>query len=136
MARFFIDRPILARVFAIFISIAGLIALPFLPVAQYPKVAPPQLSITTSYPGASPQDIYQGVTRQIEEELNGVEHLSYFESTSDTSGAMTITATFAAGTDIDQPPSTFRTRYAASNRGCRNPSRIRASRSRRHRPAS
>ncbi|OAV56404.1 multidrug efflux RND transporter permease subunit [Rhizobium sp. WYCCWR10014] len=102
MARFFIDRPILAWVFAIFISIAGLIALPFLPVAQYPKVAPPQLSITTSYPGASPQDIYQGVTRQIEEELNGVEHLSYFESTSDTSGAMTITATFAAGTDIDQ----------------------------------
>lgn len=93
MARFFIDRPILAWVFAIFISIAGLIALPFLPVAQYPKVAPPQLSITTSYPGASPQDIYQGVTRQIEEELNGVEHLSYFESTSDTSGAMTITAT-------------------------------------------
>ncbi len=74
----------------------SLIALPFLPVAQYPKVAPPQLSITTSYPGASPQDIYQGVTRQIEEELNGVEHLSYFESTSDTSGAMTITATFAA----------------------------------------
>ncbi|NKL37900.1 multidrug efflux RND transporter permease subunit [Rhizobium leguminosarum bv. viciae] len=102
MARFFIDRPILAWVFAIFISIAGLIALPFLPVAQYPKVAPPQLSITTSYPGASPQDIYQGVTRQIEEELNGVEHLTYFESTSDTSGAMTITATFAAGTDIDQ----------------------------------
>ncbi|MGO6967382.1 multidrug efflux RND transporter permease subunit [Rhizobium leguminosarum] len=102
MARFFIDRPILAWVFAIFISLAGLIALPFLPVAQYPKVAPPQLSITTSYPGASPQDIYQGVTRQIEEELNGVEHLSYFESTSDTSGAMTITATFAAGTDIDQ----------------------------------
>jgi multidrug efflux pump len=102
MAQFFIDRPILAWVFAIFISIAGVIALPFLPIAQYPKVAPPQLTISTTYPGASPQEIYQGVTRQIEEELNSVEGLRYFESTSDTSGAVSITATFAVGTNIDQ----------------------------------
>ena len=102
MALFFINRPILAWVFAIFISIAGLMSLPFLPVSQYPNVAPPQLSISTVYPGASPQDIYQGVTRQIEEELNGIEGLNYFESTSDTSGSVSITATFEAGTDIDQ----------------------------------
>ncbi|SMF34770.1 multidrug efflux pump [Xaviernesmea oryzae] len=102
MAQFFISRPILAWVFAIFISLAGVIALPFLPVAQYPKVAPPQLTISTNYPGASPQEIYQGVTRQIEEELNGVDGLIYFESTSDASGYITITATFVAGTDIDQ----------------------------------
>lgn len=102
MAKFFVDRPVLAWVCALFISIAGLIALPFLPVAQYPKVAPPQVSITTSYLGASPQEIYQGVTRQIEEELNGVEGLLYFESTSDTSGAIGITATFRPGTNIDQ----------------------------------
>ncbi|MGK9053628.1 multidrug efflux RND transporter permease subunit [Neorhizobium petrolearium] len=102
MAQFFISRPILAWVFAIFISLAGIIALPFLPVAQYPKVAPPQLTISTNYPGASPQEIYQGVTRQIEEELNGVDGLIYFESTSDASGYITITATFVAGTDIDQ----------------------------------
>jgi multidrug efflux pump len=102
MAQFFIRRPVLAWVFAIFISIAGVIALPFLPIAQYPKVAPPQITISTSYPGASPQEIYQGVTRQIEEELNGVEGLQYFESTSDNSGSVSINATFAAGTDVDQ----------------------------------
>lgn len=102
MAQFFISRPILAWVFALFISIAGIIALPFLPIAQYPKVAPPQLTISTSYPGASPQEIYQGVTRLIEEELNGVAGMMYFESTSDTSGSVSINATFEAGTDIDQ----------------------------------
>jgi multidrug efflux pump len=102
MAQLFIRRPILAWVFALFISIAGVLAIPFLPIAQYPKVAPPQLTITTTYPGASPQEIYQGVTRQIEEELNGVEGLLYFESTSDSSGWVSINATFAAGTDIDQ----------------------------------
>lgn len=102
MAQFFINRPILAWVFAIFITLAGIISLPFLPIAQYPKVAPPQLTVSTSYPGASPQEIYQGVTRQIEEELNGVNGLAYFESTSDTSGSVSITVTFAAGTDIGQ----------------------------------
>lgn len=102
MAQLFIRRPILAWVFALFISIAGVIALPFLPIAQYPKVAPPQLTISTTYPGASPQEIYQGVTRLIEDELNGVEHLMYFESTSDTSGQVSINATFEAGTNINQ----------------------------------
>ncbi|WP_296099468.1 efflux RND transporter permease subunit [uncultured Agrobacterium sp.] len=102
MAQLFIRRPILAWVFALFISIAGIIAIPFLPIAQYPKVAPPQLTISTSYPGASPQEIYQGVTRLIEDELNGVEGLMYFESTSDTSGQVSINATFEAGTNINQ----------------------------------
>ena len=102
MPQFFISRPILAWVFAIFISIAGIIALPFIPIAQYPKVAPPQLTISTAYPGASPEEIYQGVTRLIEEEINGVQGLMYFESTSDTSGFVSINATFRAGSDIDQ----------------------------------
>lgn len=102
MAQFFIQRPILAWVFAIFISIAGLIALPFMPIAQYPNVAPPQLSISTSFPGASPQEIYQSVTQPIEEELNGVDGLRYFESTSDSSGRISIDATFVSGTNIDQ----------------------------------
>ncbi|MDH6269760.1 multidrug efflux pump [Rhizobium sp. SG_E_25_P2] len=102
MAHFFIQRPILAWVFAIFISIAGLIALPFMPIAQYPNVAPPQLSISTSYPGASPQEIYQSVTQPIEEELNSVDGLRYFESTSDSSGSISINATFTSGTNIDQ----------------------------------
>ncbi len=100
MAQLFIQRPVLAWVFAFFIMIAGIITIPMLPVAQYPNVAPPQLSIYTSYPGASPQEIYQGVTRQIEQELNGVQGLVDFESTSDNSGSVSINATFATGTDI------------------------------------
>ncbi|NTJ43954.1 multidrug efflux RND transporter permease subunit [Agrobacterium larrymoorei] len=102
MAQLFIKRPILAWVFALFICIAGVLAIPFLPIAQYPKVAPPQLTISTTYPGASPQDIYQGVTRLIEDELNGVEGLMYFESTSDTSGQVSINATFTPGININQ----------------------------------
>ncbi|MGX1307785.1 multidrug efflux pump [Amorphus suaedae] len=102
MPRFFIDRPIFAWVIAIFIVIAGVIAIPQLPISQYPKVAPPQVSIQTSYPGASPEDLYQSVTRPIEEELNGVDGLVYFESTSEASGRVSITATFESGTSIDQ----------------------------------
>ena len=86
MPSFFIDRPIFAWVVAIFIMLAGVIAIPLLPVSQYPKVAPPQISITANYPGASPEDMYLSVTRPIEEELNGVPGLIYFESTSDSSG--------------------------------------------------
>lgn len=100
MAQFFIHRPVLAWVISIFIVIAGLIALPIIPVAQYPQVAPPQISIYANYTGASPNEIYQSVSQPIEEELNGVEGLDYFESTSASSGFVQITATFAPGTDI------------------------------------
>ncbi|MEI2301153.1 efflux RND transporter permease subunit [Ensifer sp. MJa1] len=102
MPSFFIDRPIFAWVVAIFIMVAGIIAIPLLPVSQYPDVAPPQISINTSYPGASSQDTYQSVTRLIEDELNGVEGLLYFESTSSASGSVEISATFAPGTDPGQ----------------------------------
>lgn len=100
MAQFFIHRPVLAWVISIFIVIAGLIALPIIPVAQYPQVAPPQISIYANYTGASPNEIYQSVSQPIEEELNGVEGLDYFRSTSASSGFVQITATFAPGTDI------------------------------------
>ncbi|CAN7519341.1 MULTISPECIES: efflux RND transporter permease subunit [Ensifer] len=102
MPSFFIDRPIFAWVVAIFIMLAGIIAIPLLPVSQYPDVAPPQISINTSYPGASSQDTYQSVTRLIENELNGVEGLLYFESTSSAAGSVDISATFAPGTDPGQ----------------------------------
>jgi len=102
MARFFIDRPIFAWVVAIFIMLAGLLAIPMLPIAQYPNVAPPQISIATTYPGAAPEDIYQSVTRPIEEELNGVPGLLYFESTSESSGSISINVTFAPGTNIGE----------------------------------
>jgi len=99
MAQFFIGRPVFAWVVAIFILLAGILAIPQLPVAQYPSVAPPQITVYTVYPGAAPEDIYQSVTRPIENELNSVEGLIYFESTSDSSGMMQISATFEPGTD-------------------------------------
>ncbi|MCL7999503.1 multidrug efflux RND transporter permease subunit [Brucella sp. 21LCYQ03] len=102
MAQFFIGRPIFAWVVAIFIIIAGFLAIPSLPVAQYPNVAPPQISIFTTYPGASPEDIYQSVTAPIEQELNSVDGLIYFESTSDSSGTVQINVTFEPGTDTSQ----------------------------------
>lgn len=100
MASFFIDRPIFAWVVAIFIMLAGALAIPFLPVAQYPNVAPPQITVGTSYPGATPEDMYESVTRPIENELNGIPGLLYFESTSDSSGQISITVTFEPGTDV------------------------------------
>ena len=102
MAQFFIGRPIFAWVVALFIVIGGLLALPNLPIAQYPNVAPPQISISTNYPGASPEDIYRSVTRPIEEELNGLPGLLYFESTSESSGRIAINVTFAPGTNIGE----------------------------------
>lgn len=102
MAQFFIGRPIFAWVVAIFIMLGGVIALPMLPVSQYPNVAPPQISVYATYPGASPEEIYQSVTRLIEDELNSVNDLIYFESTSDSSGLVAITSTFEPGTEPAQ----------------------------------
>lgn len=100
MVKFFIDRPIFAWVVAIFIMIAGVISVNLLPVSQYPDVAPPQISIQTNYPGASPEDTYRSVTQIIEEELNGTPGLLYFESTSEASGRISINVTFAPGTIV------------------------------------
>jgi len=134
MPSFFIDRPIFAWVVAIFIMVAGVIAIPLLPVSQYPDVAPPQISINTSYPGASSQDTYQSVTRLIEDELNGVEGLLYFESTSSASGSVEISATFAPGTDPGQ--AAVDTAFAVSSRACPIRSSARVSRSMKPAPAS
>ncbi|MFW7357528.1 MAG: multidrug efflux RND transporter permease subunit [Brucella sp.] len=98
MAAFFIDRPVFAWVLSIAIMLAGLLSLTVLPVSQYPNVAPPQIRIAATYPGASPEDTYEGVTRLIEEELNGIPGLLYYESTSDASGSITINVTFEPGT--------------------------------------
>src|SRR6201992_3851116 len=98
MPSFFIDRPIFAWVVALFICLAGAISIPLLAVAQYPIIAPPAISISTSYPGASPENLYNSVTRLIEEELNGANGLLNFESTSDSLGQVEITANFVPGT--------------------------------------
>jgi multidrug efflux pump len=99
MARFFIDRPVFAWVLAIFIMLAGALAIPRLAVERYPAVAPPSVSIYASYPGASPQTLNDAVVGLIERELSSVKHLLYFESSVDTSGEASITATFKPGTN-------------------------------------
>src|SRR5215475_8247010 len=99
MPSFFIDRPIFAWVVALFICLVGAISIPLLPVAQYPIIAPPSISISTQYPGASPENLYNSVTRLIEEELNGASGILNFESTSDSLGQVEITANFKPGTE-------------------------------------
>ncbi|SED95646.1 multidrug efflux RND transporter permease subunit [Bradyrhizobium erythrophlei] len=102
MPAFFIDRPIFAWVVALFICLVGAISIPLLAVAQYPIIAPPSISISTSYPGASPENLYNSVTRLIEEELNGAANVLNFESTSDSLGQVEIIANFKPGTDTSQ----------------------------------
>ena len=102
MIKFFITRPIFAGVLSIIIVLAGLAAAFKLPVAQYPEIAPPTVTITATYPGASADTLSKTVAAPIEEQLSGVEDLLYFNSVADSSGTLTITATFEVGTNIDQ----------------------------------
>ena len=95
----FIDHPYLAIVIAIVISLVGALAIFALPVAQYPNVTPPQVSITTTYPGASAQELLDSVIEPIETQVNGVRDLIYLSSTGSNSGSVSITATFRIGSD-------------------------------------
>ncbi|MET0268479.1 MAG: multidrug efflux RND transporter permease subunit [Duganella sp.] len=99
MSQFFINRPVFAWVVAVFIVLFGLIALPNLPIARFPSVAPPSVTIYTTYPGASPQTMNDAVVGLIERELSGVKNLLYYESATDTSGSASITVTFKPGTN-------------------------------------
>ncbi len=101
MPQFFIERPIFAWVIAIFIVLAGVIAIPQLPVSRFPTIAPPSVSIYATYTGATPQTINDSIVSPIERELSSVKNLLYFESTADTSGSANITATFKPGTDAE-----------------------------------
>ncbi len=102
MTKFFIMRPIFASVLSIIIVLAGLAAAFKLPIAQYPQIAPPTVTITASYPGASAETLSKTVAAPIEEQLSGVDNLLYFSSSADSSGTLVITATFEVGTDVDQ----------------------------------
>ena len=101
MAKFFINRPIFASVISIIIVIAGLVAAQVLPIAQYPQIAPPTVLITATYPGASAETLARTVAAPIEEQLNGVENMVYFNSSATANGTVTITATFEVGTNVD-----------------------------------
>jgi HAE1 family hydrophobic/amphiphilic exporter-1/multidrug efflux pump len=101
-ARFFIDRPIFAGVLSIFLVLAGLAAVRVLPIAQYPEIAPPVVTVRAVYPGASAEVLEQTVAAPLENQINGVEHMLYMSSTSSSNGAVEINVTFEIGTDVDQ----------------------------------
>lgn len=101
MPKFFIERPIFAWVIAIITMLAGLLAIIKLPVAQYPTIAPPSVSISANYPGADASTVQNTVTQVIEQNMNGIDNLVYMSSTSDSSGSANIMLTFEAGTDGD-----------------------------------
>ena len=100
-SRIFIDRPILATVLSTLILVAGLMAIPNLPISEYPDVVPPSVQVTATYPGANPRTIADTVAGPIEEAVNGVENMIYMKSTASADGQMQLTVTFKGGTDID-----------------------------------
>lgn len=101
MGKFFIDRPVFAWVLAIFIMLAGALAITSLPVAQYPNIAPPTIVVTANYPGATAQTLDDSVTSLIEQEMNGADGLQYIESQSQANGQVQITVTFSPETNPD-----------------------------------
>jgi multidrug efflux pump len=102
MSRFFIDRPIFAAVLSIFIVLAGLAAMRVLPIAQYPEISPPVVTVTAIYPGASAPVLESTVAAPLENAINGVENMLYMSSTSSANGVVQIQVTFNIGTDIDK----------------------------------
>ncbi|WP_395028529.1 efflux RND transporter permease subunit, partial [Comamonas odontotermitis] len=99
MSKFFIHRPIFAWVIAIFVVLAGIVSITRLPVAQFPSVAPPTITVTAAYPGATAQTLTDSVLQLIEREINGAEGLMYMESSASATGSGTLTVTFAPGTN-------------------------------------
>ncbi len=99
---FFIDRPIFAAVLSVLIVVFGVVALPTLPIAQYPEIAPPTVVVTANYPGATAETLAETVAAPLEESINGVEHMIYMSSSATGDGSLAITVTFAQGTNVDQ----------------------------------
>ena len=109
---FFIYRPVFATVCALLIILAGAVAIPTLPIAQFPSLAPPQVSVTSSYIGASAQTVESAVTIPLEQQINGAQGMKYVTSTSGNDGGSSILATFELDRDpdplVERPPSTER----------------------------
>ncbi|STY09050.1 RND multidrug efflux transporter Mex [Legionella pneumophila] len=101
ISKFFIERPVLANVIALFIVFIGIIAIAVLPVSQYPAIVPPTIQVTTTYPGADAKTLINTVALPIEQQVNGVEDMLYMQSTSTSGGTYTLIVTFAIGTDLN-----------------------------------
>ena len=114
ISHFFIERPIFASVLAVFIVLLGAIAYPLLPIAQYPEIAPPTVTVTANYPGASAETLATQVAEPIEEQINGVEDMLYMASQSTGDGRMQITITFKLGTDLDKAQVLVQNRVAVA----------------------
>jgi len=99
IAHFFIDRPVFAAVISIILVLAGAVAMANLPIAQFPEITPPQISVTASYPGASAEVVAQNVAAPIEQQVNGADNMMYMNSTSSSTGNMTLSVYFKIGTD-------------------------------------
>jgi multidrug efflux pump len=114
ISRFFIDRPVFAGVLSIIISIAGLLAMLGLPVAQYPNIVPPQVTVMANYPGASAEVIASTVAAPLEQQINGVPNMIYQSSVASSSGALRITVSFEVGSDPDQATIDVNNRVSAA----------------------
>ncbi len=101
-SRFFITRPVFATVVSLIIVLAGVLSLDVLPVAEFPEIVPPEVSVSASYPGASAEVIAQTVAAPLEQKINGVEHMLYMRSVNSGDGTLSLTVTFAVGSDADQ----------------------------------
>src|SRR5437879_523278 len=101
LSRFFIDRPIFAAVISLFVVLAGLAAIRTLPIAQYPEIAPPVVTVQAIYPGASADVIEKTVAAPLENAINGVPNMIYMSSSSTSNGVVQIQVTFEIGTRID-----------------------------------
>jgi multidrug efflux pump subunit AcrB len=114
LPRYFIDRPVFAAVLSVVITLLGVLAIRQLPVSEYPDVVPPTISITATYPGASPETLAETVAAPIEQAVNGVEGVMYITSQATSDGLLTINVNFKLGTDLDKAQVQVQNRVATA----------------------